>query len=153
LALTADHRVYELLTSIFEIGQPTPLIGKEITIEPSQAAQRSYSLPVSQQFGRPLLATVDQSPVNGRVAFALLFLPAPSFWQPLLRLLKLRGSLTAVESLWIGDPITGRVQEVGHVRVYSDFIGYGPIGDVRWLPDGKHLSFLSGHELFTVPAD
>ena len=82
-----------------------------------------------------------------------MFKVKPPIWQPILRFLKLSDPPDEIGGLWVGDPRTGQVEEVGRLKNYSKEKPYGPVGDVRWLPGGKKLSFVYNHELYTVPAD
>ena len=148
LTLTPDHRLFVLLATF---SQSTPVCVNEYAVASRLTTERTHFLPLPQKPSRPFLISSTQSPTDGRVAFALLFQPTPSLWQPLLHLLRMRDTPDAVGGLYVGDPATGKVHEVGHI-VVDGFAGYGPIGDVRWLPSGKRLSFEHQGVLYTVPA-
>lgn len=148
LTLTPDCRLFKLLAPF---DQNTLARIDEFAAASPRVAARTYFLPLPQEPCRPYLISATQSPANGRVAFALTYQPIPPPWGALLRLLKMKDKPDAFGSLCVGDPMTGKVHEVGRIVVDS-FVFYEPIGDVRWLPDGKHLSFTHSGALYVVPA-
>ena len=150
LTLTPDRRLFELLATF---SQHTPVCVNEFAVASRRVTERTHFLPLPQNPSPPFLIASEQSPTNGRVALVLLFQPEPPFWQPLLHLLKMKDKPDAIGCLCVGDPETGQVHEVGRITVEADKAGYGPIGDVRWLPSGKRLSFKHQGVLYTVAAD
>jgi len=148
LTLTPDRHLFELLATL---SQYTPVRVNEFAVASPRVTERTYFLPLPQEPCRPYLISATQSPANGRVAFALLYQPNPPPWAALLRFLRMRDTPDAFGSLCVGDPTTGKVHEVGRI-VDDGFMSYGPVGDVRWLPDGKHLSFTHLGALYVVPA-
>ena len=147
--LTPDRRLF------VTFGDPAyssdPVRVNEFAAISRHMTGQTCFLPLPQEPCRPSLMASTQSPVDGRVAFALLFQPNPPPWGMLLRFLRMRDMPDATGRLCVGDPATGKVHEVGRIVVHG-FVGYGPIGDIRWLPDGKHLSFTHSGALYVVPA-
>ena len=50
-------------------------------------------------------------------------------------------------SLWVSNLDGSRMKELGYVK------GIAFIPSLRWLPDGKRMSFIYDKALYTVPAD
>jgi len=59
---------------------------------------------------------------------------------------------TPTEELWVSRSDGQGVREIGHVRVLAD-PGHTFLGDIRWLPDGRQISFVYRGMLYVAPAE
>jgi hypothetical protein len=92
------------------------------------------------------------SPSGERIAWSCFEPTAPSRTAWLHRLFPwVPASPQARLSLWITRLDGSQAREIGHINVTPEEQSPGLLP--RWLPDGRHLSFVYNDVLYTLPAD
>jgi hypothetical protein len=102
----------------------------------------SIPLPRAGEIGASAL-----SPARDRIAFTLLMPPLDTAISQLMSRLRFPKHLPT-EGLWIGT-LDGKPPRCLGITNVKEL--WSEVGDIRWLPDGKHLSFLMHDRLWTIP--
>ena len=119
--------------------------------------QRQITLPSGAEY-----QAMAVSRQGDRIAWQLGFTDKPAVPRWLCRLLPfLKRPESRRISLWVSRLDGSGMREVGSTPVESDLPGPPFVGELRWLPSGKTLSFVTqGYEdskwtvrLYTVPAE
>ena len=101
-----------------------------------------------------VLVDLAFSPHGDRIAWVLMQThpsPASALLHRILPMVKLVPK--TVTGLWVSQIDGSNLHEIGHLDNPSGPNKIPPIDYVRWLPDGKKLSFVYRDALYTVPAD
>jgi hypothetical protein len=160
LARTIQQQIDAMHQSAFDTDWDDSAVktGTEVAIDqfPSpgcghDAPTRTYDVPVPSG-ASVIQATV--SPQGDRVVYLLDFDRVAPIARLLARLLP-AGRLPHYREagIWTSRLDGSRMREVGHIRVPADVDwADGPLTDLEWLPDEKHLSFAYQNALWTVAA-
>ena len=88
------------------------------------------------------------SPDRNRLAWKFTVKPLPLGLKATINSGYVRHSSPSMVGLWISDLNLNHLREIGTLDIRDDHIT-----NLRWMPDGKRLSFMDGDALYTVPAD
>lgn len=134
-----------------------PAVAERVTIStfgiyPNRAAVKSVSvsLPVTTQ-----IKELELSPKGNRLAWLLIDSRRPPFLRMLVRAVpSLAGRFppTLGSSLWVSRLDGTEMAEVGFEQTLVAAKNTHIPSELRWLPDGKHLSFRMNDALYTIPA-
>ncbi|MCW3052332.1 MAG: hypothetical protein JWN14_1502 [Chthonomonadales bacterium] len=151
VGVTPDHLVVQTDAPF------PPTTAKKITLAtfgvyPNRAAVRSVSFPL------PVTAEIDNvelAPRGDRLAWLLVDSRRSPLITMLIRLVpSLSGRFPPTEgiSVWVSRLDGTEMQEIGFQQTHASGKDTNVATDLRWMPDGKHLSFLMNNSLYSVPA-
>jgi len=134
-----------------------PATAKKITlatfgIYPNRTGVRTVPVPL------PVTAQIhdlELAPRGDRLAWLLVDARRTTFITMLIRLVpSLSGHFPPTEgiSVWISRLDGTEMQEIGFQQTHASGKNTNVATDLRWMPDGKHLSFLMDNSLYSVPA-
>ncbi len=120
-------------------------------VYPNRAADRSWSfaLPSTAE-----VSTIELSPQGERLAWLLVYSRRPALVTLLSRLLPfLAAKFPPVEgvSVWVSGLDGKAMREIGFQEMPRNGTAPDRVTELRWMPDGKHLSFLHRHALYSIP--
>ncbi len=143
------YRTQDRMQRIFANGLPTQSA-------PTPLMTRKQKLPEG--------ATLLESKISRQqgIVYHLAVARMPSLFAWLNRLsptFALKSTLT--EELWVSRADASEMHEIGYVPVkleaQGNAVGIGVpeyfLGDIRWLPDGKQISFVYGNSLYVMSAE
>ena len=134
-----------------------PLTATRVTLAtfgvyPNRAPVRSFSfpLPVTAQ-----IQNLELAPQGDRLAWLLVDARRSPLMTVLIRLVpSMSGRFPPTEgiSVWVSRLDGTEMHEIGFQQTHATGKDTNVATDLRWMPDGKHLSFLMNHTLYSVPA-
>jgi len=134
-----------------------PSTAKRVTLTtfgvyPNSATARivSFPLPVTAQ-----ISGLELAPQGDRLAWLLVDARRTPFITMLIRLIpSMSGRFPPTEgiSVWVSRLDGTEMHEIGFQQTHSTGKDTNVTTDLRWMPDGKHLSFLMNNSLYSVPA-
>jgi hypothetical protein len=110
----------------------------------------SFPLPVTAQ-----IKDLELAPAGDRLAWLLVDARRSPLVTMLVRLLPTLGGRfppTQGISVWVSRLDGTEMHEIGFEQTHATGKDTNVATDLRWMPDGKHLSFLMNDALYSVPA-
>jgi hypothetical protein len=122
----------------------------EIDLTPGGSGSRQYK--VAQSVPEPV-QQILLSPNGDRLLWVTESWSVPMPWlRPLGAYFPaLRQYPQRMVHLWTSDINGGNRREVGSEEFVPSVLRKGQILPIEWMPDGKHVSFVYGADLYTIP--